>query len=91
MPTRTVDFIRENPSLEWIDVTGAAGSSTGNGHDYFRQSPWVSSDILAMLALGLDPAQRGLVKDETKMVWRFPDNYIEQLQLALKEYVRRER
>ena len=91
MPARTVEFLGANPSLEWIDVTGAAGSTTGNGHGYFRHSPWVSSDILTMLAFDLDPAQRGLVRDGTKLVWRFPDNYVEKLQLELKEYMRRER
>ena len=85
LPPRTVDFLRANPSLELIDVTEAASSTTGNGHSYFRQSPWVSSDILALLAFDLDPAQRGLEKDADLLVWRFPPDYIERLQKSLVE------
>ncbi len=85
LPPRTVEFLRTNPSLELIDVTEAAGSTTGNGHAYFRQSPWVSSDILALLAFDLDPAQRGLEKETDLLVWRFPPDYIERLQNTLME------
>jgi hypothetical protein len=34
-----VDFLRANPSLHFIEVTEAAGSTTGNGHAYFRKTP----------------------------------------------------
>ena len=60
---KTAEFLRVNPSLEFINVTGAAGSTTGSGHAYFRDSPWVSSDILTLLAYDLEPALRGLVKE----------------------------
>ena len=83
LPPRTVDFLNTNPSLELIDVSGVAGSTTGNGHSYFRNSPWVSSDILTLLAFNLDPAQRGLEKEGELLVWRFPPDYIERLQKEL--------
>ena len=83
LPPRTVDFLHANPSLELIDVSGVAGSTTGNGHAYFRNSPWVSSDILTLLAFNLDPAQRGLEKKGELLVWRFPPDYIERLQKEL--------
>jgi|GEM_PF-201031 len=43
-----------------VYVTDAEGSTEGHGHAYFRDSPWVSSDILMALAYGLLPADRGL-------------------------------
>ena len=85
MEPRTEEFLRAHPSLEWIDVTGAAGSSTGNGHDYFRQSPWVSSDILALLVLNLDPGKRGLEPGELPQLWRFPPDYVERVQAAVMD------
>ena len=85
MDPRIEAFLRAHPSLEWVDVSGAAGSSTGNGHDYFRQSPWVSSDILALLALNLDPEKRGLVPGEFPQLWRFPPDYVQRVQAAVME------
>jgi hypothetical protein len=62
-----------------IDVSDAEGSDSGNGHDYFRSSPWVSSDIIVMLLKDLNPEQRGLVMKESIPVWEFPSDYIDRL------------
>ena len=68
-----------------IDVSDAEGADTGNGHGYFRQSPWVSSDILMMLLYGLSPEQRGLKLKPNKPIWEFPDDYINRLWSAIAE------
>jgi len=83
LPVASLEFLRANPSLEVIDVTKAAGSTGGNGHGYFRRSPWVSSDLLTLLAYDLGPAQRGLVKHDELPVWQFPPDYVERLQEGL--------
>jgi esterase/lipase superfamily enzyme len=85
LPPRTADFLRANPSLEFIDVTEAAGSTSGNGHAYFRQSPWVSSDLLTLLAYDIGAAERGLEKEADMLVWTFPPDFIERLRKALLE------
>lgn len=81
---KTISFLQSHPSLELVDVTPAAGSTTGNGHSYFSGSPWVSSDLLALLAFDLSSNQRGLVKMPDLPVWSFPADYIERLQKNLK-------
>ena len=85
LPPRTANFLQANPSLQFVDVTDAAGSTTGNGHSYFRNSPWVSSDLMALLAYDVGAAQRGLEKDESAPVWKFPPDFIQRLQKALVE------
>ena len=85
LPHRTVDFLRSNPSLQFIDVTQAAGSTTGNGHAYLRKSPWVSSDLLALLSYDIGAAERGLEKETNLFVWTFPPDYIERLRKVLTE------
>jgi hypothetical protein len=85
LPPRTADFLQANPSLEFVDVTEAAGSTTGNGHAYFRKSPWVSSDLLTLLAYDIGAAERGLEKEENLLVWTFPPDFIERLRKALLE------
>lgn len=68
-----------------IDVTEAEEAGSGKGHDYFRNSPWVSSDVLMTLRYDLSPVDRGLVREEGMATWTFPDDYIERLRASLSE------
>lgn len=65
--------------VSFINVSDAEGSDTGNGHGYFRSSPWASSDVLMTLYYGLTPERRGLVKQEDIPVFTFPSDYISRL------------
>ena len=78
-------FFENTPALRVIDVTEAEGSQTGNGHAYFRKSPWVSSDILMTLLYDLPPEGRGLEWSSNMPVWSFPDDYDSRLREALKQ------
>lgn len=69
--------------LSIINVTGTAGSDIGNGHGYFRKSPWASSDILISLMYGFRPSERGLVQADDSNIWTFPQDYIERLRRTL--------
>lgn len=61
--------------LSLIDVTDAEGSSFGNGHSYFRSSPWASSDMFVSLIYDLSPAERGLTRAPERAYWQFPPDY----------------
>jgi esterase/lipase superfamily enzyme len=76
-------FLQDNPELQFINVSEAEGALTGNGHGYFRSSPWASSDILMTLRYGLVPEDRGLVLTEGLPVWTFPLDYIDRLRAAI--------
>ncbi len=76
-------YIRERQELIFIDVTDAESATTGNGHAYFRKSPWTSSDILMTLMHDLRPDERGLVLLEDIPIWTFPPDYIQRLRAAL--------
>ena len=66
----------QTENLYLIDVSQAEGSSFGNGHSYFRSSPWASSDMFVSLIYGLDARERGLVRqDPENPVWSFPSDY----------------
>ena len=79
LPAVTAKILRERDDLLAIHVGEAEKSSTGNGHAYFRDSPWVSSDILVTLRYGLRPDERGLVRTLEDPMWRFPPDYITNL------------
>jgi len=79
----TVNFLRQAENLYVINVTEAEGAARGNGHAYFRKSPWASSDILASLLYDLKPAERGLEKGGELPIWTFPADYIQKLRAVL--------
>lgn len=79
----SVTRLIEQGKLELIDVSHAADATRSKGHDYFRRSPWVSSDVLMQLRYDLSPAERGLEPGVERMVWRFPEDYIKRLRVAL--------
>jgi len=77
------DYLNRTQNLVAIDVTDAEDASAGNGHSYFRQSPWVSSDLLITLKYDLPPAERGLVRRPPSPFWTFPQDYVQGLRLLL--------
>jgi len=76
-------YLGNNASLRIVDVSNAESADAGNGHAYFRRSPWVSSDILVSLYFDLPPEQRGLEKFPDMPVWHFPEDYLHRLQSLL--------
>ncbi len=78
------EYLYQNEAdISIINVTEASQATAGNGHGYFRRSPWASSDILITLAYGLSPMERGLVRGEDSPLWTFPADYIERLRAAI--------
>ncbi len=84
MNPAVAEYLYQNEAdISIINVTEASQATAGNGHGYFRRSPWASSDILITLAYGLNPAERGLVRGENSPLWTFPADYIERLRTAI--------
>ena len=81
----TKDYVARNPKLRMINVTAAEESEAASGHGYFRQSPWVSGDILMTLRHDLSPARRGLVLSDEGPVWDFPPDYMQRMRMALSD------
>ena len=79
-------FLRQNKNLVIINATDSPGADTGNGHAYFRQSPWTSSDILATLIFDFKPGERGLEQVNGGPIWTFSADYIERLRKALVNF-----
>ncbi len=84
-PPQAKAYLEKHPDLRLIDASHARDVGEGKGHQYFRQSPWVSSDLLMTLMYDLPPENRGLVRSSKAPVWEFPDDYIQQLRSALKK------
>ena len=65
--------------ISFINVSDAEASDQGNGHGYFRSSPWASSDVLMTMYYGLKPDERGLAEQDDVPVFTFPPDYINRL------------
>ena len=83
LTTDQVNILAPNQELSLINVSQAERANSGKGHNYFRQSPWVSSDVLMTLRFALPPEERGLIQKEGMGVWSFPENYIQRLRDSL--------
>ena len=79
------DFLRSSDQLSLVNITNAPGYDSGNGHSYFRDSPLVSSDVLATLRYDLTPRERGLTQDPDTGVWAFPADYLSRLESVIFE------
>jgi esterase/lipase superfamily enzyme len=76
---------RYRDKISFVNVSDAEGADVGNGHGYFRNSPWASSDILMTLTYGLSPEERGLVEQDDLPVFTFPSDYIKRLWDSIEE------
>lgn len=83
LSSQVTAFLRRTPNFHLIDISDAEDSDAGNGHAYFRQSPWVSSDILTTLMYDLSPDKRGLERTDEWPIWSFPADYIANLKTKL--------
>ncbi|MEA1890142.1 MAG: alpha/beta hydrolase [Pseudomonadota bacterium] len=78
--TRTANF-----TVIDIDPKTIPGMAKGS-HDYWYQSPWVSTDALLDLNFHALPEDRGLVSVETRKgarIWYFPADYETRVDAAL--------
>ena len=80
---RAISEIRDQ--ISFINVSDAEGAGTGNGHGYFRSSPWASSDVLMTLTYNLSPEERGLAEQEDLPIYTFPPDYITRLWSAIEK------
>ena len=78
-----INILAPNQELSLVNVSQAEQANAGKGHNYFRQSPWVSSDVLMTLRFALPPQERGLVQEEGAGIWSFPEDYIQRLKDSL--------
>ena len=80
-----VEYLQSRPDINFINATNASSADSGNGHAYFRKSPWVSSDVLMTLAYDYGPDARGLELSTESPTWTFPADYDQRLRAILLE------
>ena len=70
-----------------IDTEVIPGVEAG-AHNYWYNSPWVSTDTIVLLNAHLKPEDRGLVStgdENTAQVWTFPPDYDRRIRTIIQE------
>jgi esterase/lipase superfamily enzyme len=64
-------------AIDVSDVRGAHEMGGMRGHGYWYANDWISTDVALSLRHPIPPAQRCLVREPDRVVWKFPDNYVD--------------
>ena len=77
-------WLRQTKGVTLIDIDN---QPTGDPvrHSHHRHSGATLSDMLLCLRSGLPPAERGLVREEGELIWRFADDYKARVTAAATE------
>jgi len=79
-------WLKQAPNIELIDIDSRPYAGIVK-HTHHRFSPAVVSDILLCLRSDLPPEERGLVRSDGQILWRFADDYPHRVtQAAQKVY-----
>ena len=80
--SRRIDFVSPEEGERIL------GTTDPFGHQYWYRNPWVSSDVLLRLMTDLPPAQRGLIRQEDRAVWDFPEDYPARSEQLMQRFLR---
>lgn len=79
-------WISRAKDIAVVDVDSSPYAGVVN-HSHHRFSPGVVSDIILSLRTDLTPTERGLVRDEDNVIWRFADDYKQRVtEAAVRAY-----
>jgi hypothetical protein len=70
-----------------IDTEVIPGVEAG-AHNYWYNSPWVSTDTIILLSAHVKPGDRGLVStgdENTAQIWTFPPDYDQRVRATIQE------
>lgn len=76
-------WLARDPSLQIINVDGQPSHDLFM-HSHHRYSPATASDMILCLRSDLTPPERGLVRDDGNLIWRFADDYPSRVTEAAK-------
>jgi len=85
-----VNRVLNSDKLNLIDLGKSDIPSYKFSHSAWYENPWVSTDTIVTLNIGLTPEQRGLKAEKTPRggdVWYFPADYLDQLKKSLLELI----
>jgi esterase/lipase superfamily enzyme len=81
--------LANNGKLDVIDMQINDIEGFKYSHSAWYENPWVSTDVLVTLYIGLDPDERGLRSYQTELdmkAWYFPKDYLPSLEANLVKY-----
>ena len=80
LTVQDIERLAADPRFQAIDVSDVRGAHEMGGmrgHGYWYANDWISSDVGISLRHPIPPAQRCLTPGPNRIVWKFPDNYVD--------------
>ena len=80
LTVQDIERLAADPRFQAIDVSDVRGAHEMGGmrgHGYWYANDWIATDVALSLRHPITPAQRCLVPGPNRVVWKFPENYVD--------------
>ncbi|MGA9032499.1 MAG: alpha/beta hydrolase [Sulfuricaulis sp.] len=80
LTVQDIQRLAADPRFQAVDVSDVRGAHEMGGmrgHGYWYANDWISTDVALSLRHPIDPADRCLIPGPNRVVWKFPENYVD--------------
>ena len=80
LTVQDIQRLAADPRFQAIDVSDVRGAHEMGGmrgHGYWYANDWIATDVALSLRHPIAPAQRCLIPGPNRVVWKFPENYVD--------------
>jgi esterase/lipase superfamily enzyme len=80
LTVQDIQRLAADPRFQAVDVSevrGAHEMGGMRGHGYWYANDWISTDVALSLRHPIGPADRCLIPGPNRVVWKFPENYVD--------------
>ena len=80
LTVQDIQRLAADPRFQAIDVSDVRGAHEMGGmrgHGYWYANDWISTDVALSLRHPIKPAERCLIPGPNRVVWKFPENYVD--------------
>jgi esterase/lipase superfamily enzyme len=80
LSVKDIERFAADPRFQAVDVSEVRGvheMGGMRGHGYWFANDWISTDVALSLRHPIPPAQRCLTPGPRRVIWKFPDNYVD--------------
>ena len=80
LTVQDIQRLAADPRFQAVDVSDVRGAHEMGGmrgHGYWYANDWISTDVALSLRHPIPPAGRRLIPGPNRVVWKFPENYVD--------------
>jgi esterase/lipase superfamily enzyme len=80
LTVQDIQRLAADPRFQAVDVSDVRGAHEMGGmrgHGYWYANDWIATDVGLSLRHPIAPAERCLIPGPNRVVWKFPENYVD--------------